>query len=134
MNSQFIEQSDISLLYDKASISAIRRYHYELHDSHDDKVQRFLIAMCQDTEIPIHVHEYDTQWEMLIVLDGEVEYLEFDKDRNLTLNRVISSETGACFVTIYPNTFHTIKCLSKNSLVMEVKEGPYIAAKAKKII
>src|SRR6201993_1928532 len=62
-----------------------KRVHLLLHSGHDDQVQRLLIVMQPGTYVRPHHHSL--QWEMLILLKGGGELLEFSKDGKL-LSRI----------------------------------------------
>ncbi len=131
---KLINKELVNELYNSASRSDRKRAHYLLHSSHQDKVQRLLIAMKRGSYVEPHFHELPHQWEMFQVLEGliivrlyhdngiEKEFFEVGEKSNIKL------------IEIQPNEIHSVECLSENALVLEVKEGPFHENFAKSFI
>ncbi len=103
------------------------RTHHLLHDSHDEAVQRMLIAIQPGSYIRPHRHSNPPKWELILVLQGAVAWLGFD-----ALGRVSSrTEAGDGRETqgleTPPGTWHSLVCLQPDSILFECKQGPFNA-------
>jgi len=107
----------------KALGSERKRAHHLLHESHSDKVQRLVIALIKNSYIQPHYHELDNQWESFVVLSGSVKLITFTEDGVVLTSEDI--EQG-CIVEIEPMTIHTLVSNSDESLIYEIKEGPFV--------
>jgi cupin fold WbuC family metalloprotein len=98
-----------------------KRVHLLLHSGHDDQVQRLLIVMQPGTYVRPHHHSL--QWEMLILLTGGGELLEFSEDGAVV--RRIEMAAPVPLVQISVGTWHGFVVRETGTAVMEVKPGPY---------
>jgi quercetin dioxygenase-like cupin family protein len=103
---QHITQPQLAQLADAAAASARRRSHILLHADHQDQVQRLLIALEPDSYVRPHVHS--EQWEMIVLLRG----------------RLVMSAASPV-VQIPRGTWHGGVALQSQTMVLEVKPGPY---------
>jgi cupin fold WbuC family metalloprotein len=100
-----------------------KRAHILLHADHADQVQRLLIGLEPQTYVRPHVHS--EQWEMLVLLRGRLDLLIFGADAGLAQRLPMS--TASPVVQIPRGTWHGAVALESESLVLEVKPGPYRA-------
>ena len=100
------------------------RMNYNFHQSLDDKCHRFLNAMEPGTQVAVHHHI--TKDETLVVLRGKVRVLIYNDEGEITEDAIIDPQQGRCGVDIPKNTWHTVECLEPNTVVFEVKEGPFV--------
>lgn len=115
-------------LFCDAKKSDRNRVHYLLHDSHNDKVQRLVIALKRYSYIEPHSHVLPNQWESFVVLVGQIRLITFsDNGVVLTVNEL----NQGSIVELEPKIIHTLISISEESLIYELKEGPFIAAHAK---
>ncbi|EMB8479483.1 WbuC family cupin fold metalloprotein [Providencia huaxiensis] len=120
-----IDTEIIEKIYIEAKNSPRKRSHYLLHKSHQDKVQRLLIALVSGSYIEPHYHELDHQWEMFFILEGTLEINIHDSKGSKVRTKIIGDNTQFKAVEIKPNEIHSLKCLSKKALILEIKEGPF---------
>lgn len=114
---------DYEELFEFAEKSDIKRAHKLLHSSHDDKVQRLLIALCKGSFVVPHYHELPNQWEMFIVLQGELLVKLYDiNNKNVISEHIFSSSD---ILELNPKEVHSVECTSGQALLLEVKEGPF---------
>jgi cupin fold WbuC family metalloprotein len=118
---QHITQPQLAQLADAAAASARRRSHILLHADHADQVQRLLILLEPDSYVRPHVHS--EQWEMLVLLRGRLDLLIFTPQAELTQRLAMSADSPV--VQIPRGTWHGGVALEAQTLVMEVKPGPY---------
>lgn len=125
MLTEFNESQRIEL-FAAARESERLRAHFELHDSHNDKVQRIVIAMLNGTVVEPHYHVRNDQWELIICLEGEVEFLKFDNSGKCIESTILAAGAPVAFMHVPQGVIHSINCVSREALIMEVKEGPYL--------
>ncbi|MCM7512756.1 WbuC family cupin fold metalloprotein [Enterobacter hormaechei] len=131
---RLIDKNQLETLYDQAGQSERLRSHLLLHESHQDKVQRLLIALVKGSYVDPHYHELPHQWEMFIVMQGQVQVCLYGKDGEIINKFVAGENTTINIVEFSPGDIHSVECLSPRALMMEVKEGPFDPAFAKAFI
>ncbi len=107
----------------EAKTSARLRMNYNLHGSLDDKVQRLFNAMEPGTVIPIQRHR-DTA-ESMIVVRGQLKLTIYDDYKNILEECVLNPSVGNYGYHIPKGIWHCVEILAPNTLMFEVKEGPY---------
>jgi cupin fold WbuC family metalloprotein len=122
-----IDKEFISPLLDKASQSKRRRTNYNFHKYDGDNLQRMLNIMNTGTYVQPHKHENPDKREAFIILKGKVAIVEFDDNGNPTESIILEANTNNYGCEIAARTWHTIICLEDNSVVYEIKDGPYNA-------
>jgi hypothetical protein len=131
---RLIDKNQLETLYGQAGQSERLRSHLLLHDSHQDKVQRLLIALVKGSYVDPHYHELPHQWEMFIVMQGQVQVCLYGKDGEIINKFVAGENTTINIVEFSPGDIHSVECLSPRALMMEVKEGPFDPTFAKAFI
>jgi len=112
----------------EAQKSERKRTHYNLHQSYNDPVQRMCIALQKGTYVRPHHHPQANKWELIITLKGSIGLVVFDQSGVIIQKEVLRAGDSLCGMELTPNTWHTIFPISKEAVIMEVKEGPYIPA------
>ncbi|GAB6264352.1 WbuC family cupin fold metalloprotein [Photobacterium sp. 53610] len=126
-----INDNEIDALFSSAESSSRKRAHLLLHKSHEDKVQRLLIAMVKGSFVEPHYHELSHQWELFTVIKGKV-VLVFYNSSGIVVDRIfISSDDVIPMIELKPGLIHSVECLSERALMLEVKEGPFDEVHAK---
>ncbi|EPN9526264.1 WbuC family cupin fold metalloprotein [Cronobacter malonaticus] len=128
---RLIETSQFDLLFEQAKNSERLRSHLLLHNSHQEKVQRLLIAMVKGSYVEPHYHELPQQWEMFTILQGKVQVTLFDTKGELLSQFLAGEGTEVTIVELSPGDIHSVECISEKAIMMEVKEGPFDPAYAK---
>jgi len=121
INEDFIQKH-----IEKAAGSPRRRTNYNFHKELSDTLQRMLNIMNSDTYVRIHKHEKPDKREAFIILTGKVVVIEFNNQGEITDYIVLNRDSGNYGCEIAPGIWHTIICLKDNSVLYEVKDGPYI--------
>lgn len=115
----------ISGLLLKASQAERRRTNYNFHKTPGDTLQRMLNILNTGTYIRPHKHENPDKREAFIILRGKVLVVTFHDDGSI-LDHFVLDQTQAHFACeIAPKTWHTIICIEDNSVLYELKDGPY---------
>lgn len=107
----------------KAKNSSRLRTNYNLHESLDSKVQRLFNAMEPGTVIPIQRH-WNTA-ETLLLVRGKMKVILYDDDKNIIEKAILSHESGNYGVHIPVGAWHCVEILEPDTVMFEVKEGPY---------
>lgn len=124
-------------LIGEAAQSRRARQHRNIHRSYDDPCQRFLNAIGMESYIRPHRHSLDPKAETLVAVRGLFALLAFDD--NGVVQEVIRFGTEkygkveglSVGVDFPPGTWHTIIALVHDSVLLELKAGPFDAKAAK---
>lgn len=106
-------------MIESANINMNKRSHYLLHHSKDDDIQT--IAFCIQPKTLIDVHKHKKGTETIICLKGEMA-VTFLKNEQLEV--IVLNENNPV-LTFNPNFWHTYTSLKKDTVGIEIKEGPY---------
>lgn len=115
----------------KAQASPRKRVNHNFHKSYDDLVQRLLNAVEPGTYLRPHKHENPDKTEIFIILRGKVLIIEFDDDGEVRDHVILDNNAGKIGVEIPPRVWHSFIALEGNSVLYEVKEGPFVEKGAK---
>jgi cupin fold WbuC family metalloprotein len=118
---RIVDQSAIDRLAMEAKASPRRRAHLLLHSGHDDQVQRLLIALQPGTYVRPHHHS--EQWEMLVLLRGGGRLLSFNEEGRVLSQLEMNKASPIAQIPI--GVWHGFVVLKRDTLVMEIKPGPY---------
>jgi cupin fold WbuC family metalloprotein len=118
---QLVGSEQVDRLLETAAASTRKRAHLLLHADQKDQVQRLLIGLEPASYVRPHVHS--EQWEMIVLLRGRFDFLIFDPQAEL-LQRLAMSEASPV-VQIPRGTWHSGVARAQETLVLEVKPGPY---------
>lgn len=99
------------------------RMNYNYHDSLDAPVQRMLNALELGTELAIHRHMHTA--ETYLLLRGKIVVIYYNDAKEETERVVLDPLAGSYGVHIPAGQWHTLEVLEPNSVIFEVKEGPY---------
>lgn len=115
-------------LFDKlaseATLSPRKRKNFNFHKQ-DETVQRFLNVMQPDTYVTPHKHQGADNFEFYCLLQGAIGVLVFN-ELGEVVDKVKLSATGKTRgFELAGDTYHTVVCLERDTVVLEAKEGPY---------
>jgi cupin fold WbuC family metalloprotein len=105
--------------------SARRRIILPLHRTQDAAVQRMLNFLQPETYIAPHVHGQAHASETICVLKGRLGFLIFD-ERGQILEQISLSLLNPV-IDIEPNVWHGFVALEQDTVILEIKKGPYDA-------
>ena len=127
-----------NLLRDSKSTCKFRQ-HLNVHKSYHEPCQRLFNAICMDSYIRPHRHLLDRKTECLIAVRGMMALIVFD-DKGEVIETIrfgtekFYNETlGCCGVELSPETWHTVISINSESILFEVKSGPFEPALAKEL-
>lgn len=109
----------------QAKSSARLRKNYNFHENAEDTLHRMLNALEPNTYVQPHMHKNPDKREAFVILRGKALVIIFDKDGNVTEKTTIKPGGENLGVEIPAGEYHTIAALEPNTVVYEVKDGPY---------
>jgi cupin fold WbuC family metalloprotein len=97
-----------------------------MHQNEMDAIQRLFVSMLPESYIRPHRHSRPGAWESFILLAGDALCLVFD-DEGKIAERVLLGKGNARSVEIEPGAWHSLLSLCAETLLLELKPGPYAA-------
>jgi len=120
-----IDDNLIQKAIDSSRNSPRKRITLPLHKSATDNLHRMLNALQPDSYIQPHRHLYPPKAESIIVLRGAIICTEFSNAGGITNLYRLSSESPHIGIDIEPGIFHTFFAVVEDTVIFEVKPGPY---------
>jgi len=99
------------------------RMNYNFHTSLDAPAQRLLNALQIGTDLPIHRHKHTA--ETYILLQGELKVLYYNDNKEIIATAILNPLKKNHGIHIPAGQWHTIEVLAPDSVIFEVKDGPY---------
>ncbi len=105
--------------------------YFNLHNSSECKCQKILINLSINDYVIPHRHLPSMKDEMIVVLQGLCALVIFNNHGEIIDGILIGSEkykkkTNSTYgYQIKPNYWHTLISITKNSLLLEIKDGPF---------
>jgi cupin fold WbuC family metalloprotein len=121
---ELIDDNLLNQLSEKAKRIERLRINYNFHKSLDSKVQRLLNALEPNTILPIHRHKNTD--ETYILIRGRIEVVFYDQFKNKIDSIILDPRNGSYGINIPAGQWHTVNVIESDSVIFEVKEGPYI--------
>ena len=124
---KLITRSLLTTLCDEAMVSDRKRKNYNFHE-HAETVQRFLNVLQPGTYVRPHRHvrpEGVNGFEFFLVLQGAIGMVMFDEDGNVLRYEKLEAQGTQYGIEIPEGVYHTLVVLEPNSVILELKEGPY---------
>ncbi len=120
-----IDNKLINTVSSQAIASIRKRKNLNFHKDYSDNLQRLLNAMEPDTYVHPHKHETPNKREVFIILRGSIAVIIYDNTGTITNITILNHNNGIYGVEIPPSTWHSLVSLQTNSVLYEVKDGPY---------
>lgn len=118
-----IDENLLNKVSEKAKASDRLRMNFNLHDSLDAKAQRLLNALEIGTDLPIHRHPHTS--ETYLLLRGKIRVMFYNDNKEETESFMLDPTLGNYGVHIPAGQWHTLEVLESDSVIFEVKDGPY---------
>jgi len=96
-----------------------------LHPSHDDTLHRMLNACQPGTYVQPHRHLAPPKAEAVVVLRGTIGVVVFSEGGGITQEFVLKAGSDRFGVDIHAGMYHTFVILEPDTVLFEVKPGPY---------
>lgn len=126
---------------DNLSLSALKlprgRNNSNLHIDYSASCQRFFNAIGVESYIPPHRHFADPKEETLIAVKGLFALIVFNESGKVEkiykfgTEKFLAQAASSVGVELSPGVWHTVLALVEDSILLEVKDGPYIPCTAK---
>ena len=120
-----ITESLVSELSGQAKKAERQRYNYNFHGDYSDPINRMINAVEKDAYFPPHKHENPDKREIFIILKGRVLVIEFDGKGKIKDHIVLDPNEGNFGVEIPAKKWHSLIPLEEQSVLYEIKDGPY---------
>ncbi len=124
-----LTQELLDTIAQQARNSPRQRQNYNFHDE-SEKVQRFLNVLQPGTYVRPHRHHRPAAvngFEFFLVLQGEIGMLVMDEDGKILYTERISANGSTRGIELAEGTIHTLVALAPDTIILELKEGPYNA-------
>lgn len=118
-------------LVSEAGQSLRFRSHRNIHQSYQDPCQLLFNSIQENSYIRPHRHLLDPKSETLVAIRGIFSYVEFDQDGKIRTVVHFGTEKYAqeygvnVGIQISPGIWHTVIAETSNSILLEVKPGPF---------
>lgn len=109
----------------KAGQSQRRRINHNFHFGPPDPLQRMLNAMQPGTYLQPHKHENPDKREVFLGLTGKFVVIQFNDDGTIADHMILDPKNNEYAAEVAARTYHTIICLEPDSIIYELKDGPY---------
>lgn len=118
-----IDSSLLDTVSAQAKESPRLRMNFNFHEAMDSKAQRLLNALEIGTDLPIHRHRHTA--ETYLLLRGKIRVMFYNDDKTETESFMLDPISGNYGVHIPAGQWHTLEVLESDSVIFEVKDGPY---------
>jgi len=96
------------------------------HKSNDDLLQRMLNVLQPGSYIQPHRHESPPKAESILVLKGSICFVSFKDAGEIDDYFLLSQGSGNIGIDVVPGVFHTFFAMEEDTVLFEVKPGPYV--------
>ena len=122
---EFIDRELMERVAEEARKSPRKRMNYNFHRSHDESVNRLLNVMNRGSYLPVHRHLDPDRSESVVILRGKVGLTIYDDSGAEIESRIMSASGDCAGVDIEPGVWHGMVVLEDDTVVFEVKQGPF---------
>lgn len=130
---QYIDVTLMDSVAVEARLSPRLRKNHNFHHSEDEPVNRLINVMHRGTYLPVHRHSMPDRSESCIVLRGRVGVTFYDDEGNLTDSRLVGPSCDCVGYDIDAGVWHGLVVLEDDTVLFEVKQGPYAPISADNI-
>lgn len=127
-----ITSNFLNIISAQAKESPRLRKNFNLHETLDSKVQRLFNAMEPGTVIPVQRHRNTA--ETILLVRGRMKVELYDDKKTVIESTILSPDSGNYGVHIPAGVWHFVEVLEPNTVMFEVKEGPYAPLSNKDIM
>jgi cupin fold WbuC family metalloprotein len=121
----------------EAKQSVRARQHHNIHETYEESCQRLFNAIQVNSYIRPHRHSLDPKTETLIAVRGVFALITFyddgcvEKIVRFGTEKYQNDKSNSVGVELQPGTWHTILALVSDSILFELKAGPFNPQAAK---
>ena len=121
-----ITTESLNLISQLAAKSPRKRAMHNFHATPDDLLQRMLNAIEPGTYVCPHRHQNPDKREVFILIRGKLAVVSFNVEGLIDETYVLDRLKGVYGIEIPSGIWHTIIALEQETVVYELKDGPYI--------
>jgi cupin fold WbuC family metalloprotein len=126
---RIINKDNLERLSRIASTNQRLRQYLNLHNDHRENCQKLLNAIQPDSYIQPHRHYSDPKTELLSAIKGEFAVVFFCNNGNVSnicFLEVNGTRKNSCnIIEIESTEWHTVVALKPDSILLEIKAGPF---------
>ncbi len=115
----------IATAVEASRLSPRRRVILPFHRRDDEKLHRMLNAVQPGTYIQPHRHLSPPKPESIVVLKGSIHFVIFEDDGRVRSHFVLTAGSDRFGIDFQPGVYHTFLALQPDTVLFEVKPGPY---------
>ena len=115
----------------KSQESPRKRIILPFHKDHDASLHRMMNVMQPGTYIRPHRHSNPPKAESIILVRGGLWFVTFTEHGDLDGSWLLQPGLGDFGVDIMPGVFHSFLVTEPDTVIFEVKPGPYVKASDK---
>lgn len=122
-----LNQELLDSIAQQARKSPRLRQNYNFHEV-SEKVQRFINVLQPGTYIRPHRHCRTTGvngFEFFLVIQGELGIIILDANNQIVDKELVSANGSVRGIELAQETYHTLVALAADTVILELKEGPY---------
>lgn len=123
---KIIGKEIISEVHRQSAESQRLRMNYNIHETLDEDVHKLLNSLQPGTIMPVHRHLHPAKKETFVLLEGALEVLKYNDDKTVAERYLMSRESGNVVCEIMPEEWHSFNVLEPDTLILEIKKGPYV--------
>ena len=124
-NNTLITTEHIHSCVEASKKSPRKRIILPLHKSNDSNLHRMLNAMQPGSYIQPHRHMFPPKAESIIVLQGAIYVFIFTADGEISEVHTVAAGGLNLGIDSEPGVFHTFAAIQEDTVLFEVKPGPY---------
>ncbi len=122
----YFEQSKIQEAIELSRNSPRKRIIYPIHKSDDDRLHRMFNVIQPGSYIQPHRHKKSDKSETVLLLQGGICFITFDETGKIKSFKKLIAGSDFFGVDIEPDIIHTFYALEEDTVIFEVKNGPYV--------
>jgi len=115
----------VSNLLSMSRETSRKRMIQRVHKSDSAGVHKMFNALQPGTYIMPHRHMHPEKTETILVMSGALLFVEFEDTGEYRTHTLLQPGTEIFGVDVAPNVYHTFVALKPDTLIFEVKDGPY---------
>lgn len=123
---EFIDRELMDAVAQKAAESPRLRMNYNFHRSTQEAVNRLLNVMHRGSYLPVHRHLNPAKSESIVVVRGKVGITIYDDAGVEVESRMVGAGCDTVGVDIEAGVWHGLVVLEDDTVIFEVKEGPFV--------
>lgn len=121
----FLTEELIQEAIELSRISPRKRIILPLHKGDGERLHRMFNVVQPGTYIRPHTHEKSGKSESIVVLKGAIRVIIFDQSGKILEHKNLTANSFCFGFDLEPNVIHSFIALEPDTVIYEVKPGPY---------